>query len=65
MLFLIKNFPLLMAIFVIGCSIMTISLTLSMPEMIKLPLSILGVILVIWGMFGLILNLWTQKMNNN
>ena len=60
---MVKNFPLLMAMLVIGCSTVSIALNTHSTQFIKWGLLIVSVVLNVWSMVGLILLIDTQKSN--
>lgn len=62
---MVKNLPLLMSMWLIGISTLTIGLNTHLPEFIKWPLLIVSFVLNIWSMLALILHVGMKKYYKN
>ncbi|SER34666.1 hypothetical protein SAMN04487944_103118 [Gracilibacillus ureilyticus] len=62
---MVKNLPLLLAMLSIGTSVLMISLTMQLQELVRWTLILIAVLLNIWSAIGLILHVGIQKLNRN
>ncbi|WP_068675358.1 hypothetical protein [Oceanobacillus sp. Castelsardo] len=62
---MVKNLPLLLAMLIVGSSVLTISQTTQLPELLHWALIIIAVVLNIWSAIGLILHVGIQKLSKN
>ncbi|KSU86299.1 MULTISPECIES: hypothetical protein [Bacillaceae] len=58
---MIKNLPLLLAVFLVGLGLRSITATASLSPMLYWPVVIISTVLLIWSMVALILNIGIQK----
>ncbi|GGB38133.1 hypothetical protein F3157_13960 [Virgibacillus dakarensis] len=59
---MVKNFPLLLSMLLIGNSALIISLTTPLPELLHWVLLIIAAVFNIWSAIGLMLHAWVQKV---
>ncbi|MDX8045332.1 hypothetical protein SH601_04955 [Gracilibacillus sp. S3-1-1] len=65
---MVKNLPLLIAMFTIGCGVTLISSRTALPQVMEIVLLSIGAILKVWSIIGLILHLgiiqWNKDFND-
>jgi len=61
---MIRNLPLLILMLIAGNSALTLTQTMQIPEVLFWFLLVISVILNIWGIIGLVLYFWIQKVEN-
>lgn len=59
---LIRNTPLLLALFLVGLSLRSITTTVSLPPFIYWTMLLFSTVLLIWSMIALILNLGVRRI---
>ncbi|MCM3164295.1 hypothetical protein [Metabacillus litoralis] len=59
---MIRNTPLLLALFLVGLSLRSITTTVSLPPFIYWTMLLFSTVLLIWSMIALILNLGVRRI---
>ncbi|MFV2049804.1 hypothetical protein KDJ21_017415 [Metabacillus litoralis] len=59
---MIRNLPLLLAFFLVGLSLRSITTTVSLPPFIYWTMLLFSTVLLIWSMIALILNLGVRRI---
>ncbi|WP_449537310.1 hypothetical protein [Ferdinandcohnia sp. Marseille-Q9671] len=62
---MVKNLPLLIAMLLVGCSALTISLTAQLPQFVEWLLLVVAVVLNTWSAIALVMHVGLQKVSQN
>lgn len=62
---MIKNLPLLLAMLMVGSSVLTMTLSTQFPNLLHWVLITIAIVLNVWSLIGLILHIGIQKYSEN